>query len=184
MHASVTNVNVLDPWTFTGVLIGAMQPYAFSAMTMKTVGKAASDMMKECHRQFPSFVKGEQAPDYKRCIRISTKAPLREMIAPGMLVMLSPLVIGFCFGKDCASGLLTGALVSGIQMAISMSNTGGARGTWQSRVSVERKLCLELSGLDRIQAHPGYIGNLNVHGEHGRLVYQWIASFVLGTLEV
>merc|ERR1712139_387116 len=70
---------------------------------------------------------GEQAsPDYDRCIRISTEASLREMLAPGMLVILSPLVLGLSLGKNCVAGLLSGALVSGVQMAISMSNTGGA----------------------------------------------------------
>merc|ERR1719262_1360385 len=89
VRAGVTNVNVLDPWTFTGLLVGAMQPYAFSAMTMKSVGKAASDMVKECNRQFPSIVQQGATPEYERCIRISTEASLREMIAPGMLVMLT-----------------------------------------------------------------------------------------------
>merc|ERR1719281_1601992 len=93
---------------------------------MKSVGKAASDMVKECNRQFPSIVQQGARPEYELCIRISTEASLREMIAPGMLVMLSPLVAGFCFGKNCTAGLLAGALVSGVQMAISMSNTGGA----------------------------------------------------------
>ena len=119
-------MDILDPWAFTGLLYGAMMPYAFSAMTMKSVGKAANDMVAECMRQFPKIISGEIKPQYGRCIAISTEASLREMIAPGLLVLLSPLVAGICFGKNCTAGLLSGALVSGVQLAISMSNTGGA----------------------------------------------------------
>merc|ERR1712176_1080700 len=93
----------------------------------KSVGKAANDMVKECLQQFPKIMGPEQmAPDYEKCIRISTKASLREMIAPGALVILSPLVAGLGFGKNTCAGLLSGALVSSVQLAISMSNTGGA----------------------------------------------------------
>lgn len=103
-----------------------MMPYAFSALTMKSVGKAANDMVSECMRQFPKIISGEIKPEYSKCIAISTDASLREMVAPGLLVILSPVVAGICFGKNCTAGLLSGALVSGVQMAISMSNTGGA----------------------------------------------------------
>jgi len=119
------NVNILDPWVFTGLLFGAMMPYAFAAWTMKSVGVAANDMVKECHRQFPEIFKGK-APDYERCIKISTEASLREMLAPGALVIFSPMVAGIGFGKNACAGLLTGALCSSVQLAISMSNTGGA----------------------------------------------------------
>jgi len=126
VRASITAVDILDPWTFTGLLYGAMMPYAFSAMTMKSVGKAADDIVKECMRQFPKIVNEGAKPEYNRCIAISTEASLREMIAPGALVILSPLVAGVVFGKNCTAGLLAGGLVSGVQLAISMSNTGGA----------------------------------------------------------
>lgn len=126
VRADITIVDILEPWTFSGLLYGAMMPYWFSAMTMKSVGEAASDMVKECFQQFPKILSGEMRPDYQRCISISTEASLREMIAPGALVILSPLVAGVCFGKNCTAGLLSGALVSGVQLAISMSNTGGA----------------------------------------------------------
>merc|ERR1719213_371477 len=101
-------------------------PYAFAAMTMKSVGKAANEMVKECLEQFPKIMNEGQAPDYERCIRISTEASLREMIRPGLLVILSPLVAGLGFGKNACAGLLSGALVSSVQLAISMSNSGGA----------------------------------------------------------
>merc|ERR1712070_366285 len=101
-------------------------PYAFAAMTMKSVGKAANEMVKECLEQFPKIMNEGATWDYERCIRISTNASLKEMIAPGALVILSPLVAGLGFGKNTCAGLLSGALVSSVQLAISMSNTGGA----------------------------------------------------------
>merc|ERR1719188_2311317 len=93
---------------------------------MTSVGYAAQDMVEECRQQFKAILHEGAQPDYQRCIVISTNASLKEMIAPGLLVMLSPLIAGVMFGKNCTAGLLTGALVSGVQMAISMSNTGGA----------------------------------------------------------
>merc|ERR1711977_34570 len=126
VRAGVDDVNILDPWVFTGLLFGAMMPYAFAAWTMKSVGMAANDMVKECMEQFPKIINGEMQPDYQRCILISTEASLREMLAPGALVILSPLVAGFGFGKNATAGLLSGAMVSSVQLAISMSNTGGA----------------------------------------------------------
>merc|ERR1719201_1561810 len=126
VRAGVNDVNILDPWVFTGLLFGAMMPYAFAAWTMKSVGMAANDMVKECMEQFPKIINGEMQPDYQRCILISTEASLREMLAPGALVILSPLVAGFGFGKNATAGLLSGAMVSSVQLAISMSNSGGA----------------------------------------------------------
>ncbi|KFG46504.1 V-type H(+)-translocating pyrophosphatase VP1 [Toxoplasma gondii GAB2-2007-GAL-DOM2] len=126
VRAHITAVDVLDPWTFTGLLFGAMMPYAFSAMTMKSVGIAASDMVQECLQQFPLIIQGNIEPQYKRCIEISTRASLHEMIAPGALVICAPVAAGMMFGKNCTAGLLAGALVSGIQLAISASTSGSA----------------------------------------------------------
>jgi H(+)-translocating pyrophosphatase len=126
VRAEVTEVDILDPWVFTGLLFGAMMPYAFAAWTMKSVGQAANEMVKECLEQFPKIMNEGMTPDYEKCIRISTQASLREMLAPGALVILSPLVAGLGFGKNCCAGLLSGALVSSVQLAISMSNSGGA----------------------------------------------------------
>merc|ERR1711876_168492 len=92
----------------------------------KSVGMAANEMLKECLPQFPGIINEGKKPDYDKCIKISTDASLREMIAPGLLVILSPLVAGFGFGKNTCAGLQSGALVSSVQLAISMSNTGGA----------------------------------------------------------
>lgn len=127
-------VDILQPFQFAGLLVGAMLPYWFSAMTMKAVGIAAQDMVEEVKRQFltvPVDANGRKnfdsyKPDYTRCVEISTKASLQKMVAPGALVMLSPLITGFFFGVEALAGLLAGALVSGVQMAISASNTGGA----------------------------------------------------------
>mmetsp|Transcript_11614 Transcript_11614/g.38182 ORF Transcript_11614/g.38182 Transcript_11614/m.38182 type:complete len:740 (+) Transcript_11614:113-2332(+) len=124
-------VNVLEPLTFASILIGANLPYWFSAMTMKSVGLAAAEMVKEVQRQFQANPKlldptSDAEPDYDACILISTQASLREMMAPAALVMLAPLVAGTFFGVNAVFGLLTGGLVSGVQLAVSMSNSGGA----------------------------------------------------------
>jgi inorganic pyrophosphatase len=126
--AEEDGVDILQPFQFAGLLVGAMLPYWFSAMTMKSVGKAALDMVVEVRAQFkiPGVLQGTTKPDYARCVAISTAASLREMIAPGALVMLTPIIVGFLFGVKALAGLLAGALVSGVQMAISASNTGGA----------------------------------------------------------
>ena len=125
---AIKNIEINDPWIFCSLLLGAMLPYAFSAMTMKSVGKAAQEMIDEVRRQFkdPKIKNGEVEPDYEKCIQISTTASLKEMIMPGVLVMATPIVLGVCFHPLLVAGLLPGALLSGVQLAISMSNTGGA----------------------------------------------------------
>merc|ERR1712039_635590 len=115
VRAEVKTVDILNPWVFTGLLFGAMMPYAFAAMTMKSVGKAANEMVKECLEQFPNIINHGAKPDYEKCIRISTQASLKGMIAPGALVIFSPLVAGLGFGKNTCAGLLSGALVSSVQ---------------------------------------------------------------------
>lgn len=120
-------VNVLEPLQFAGLTVGAMLPYAFTAMTMKAVGKAAQSMITEIARQdSEGLIREGVEPDYAKCIAISTQASLREMIAPGLMVILTPIVVGLFFGPRGVAGLLAGSIVSGIQMAISQSNSGGA----------------------------------------------------------
>jgi len=135
VDVDLSGVNVLEPITFAFLLIGSMIPYWFAALTMKSVGKAAGEMVEEVKRQFSltdsqgkTILTGstEIKPDYDRCISISTKSSLKEMIAPGALVIGSPLVAGTFFGVQAVFGLLTGSLVSSVQLAISMSNSGGA----------------------------------------------------------
>lgn len=129
----IKDVDILRAFPFAGLLFGAMIPYWFSAMTMKSVGVAAFDMVKEVERQLDvntetgRFIRqGKMDPDYAACIAISTQASLREMIAPGALVIATPILVGFLFGVECLAGVLAGNLVSGVQIAISASNTGGA----------------------------------------------------------
>ncbi|CAM9936402.1 unnamed protein product [Ectocarpus sp. 12 AP-2014] len=124
-------VNILQPLTFSFLVIGAMLPYWFSAMTMKAVGTAAMEMVQEVEIQFDENPRlldegTSERPDYQRCIAISTRAALKYMVPPGALVMLAPLVAGTFFGVMAVCGLLTGGMASGVQVAISMSNTGGA----------------------------------------------------------
>lgn len=146
----VTTVNILKPWPFAGLLIGAMLPYWFTAMTMKAVGRAASEMVLEVQTQWAQnpdiLIAGNGIePNYDRCISISTEASLKAMFAPGALVMLSPLVMGFLFGVQALAGMLAGALVSGVQMAISQSNTGGA---WDNAKKYIEKGTLKKKGTD------------------------------------
>jgi K(+)-stimulated pyrophosphate-energized sodium pump len=122
-------MSLLDPVVYTSLFIGAVLPFLFTAMTMKSVGKAAFDMIEEVRRQFktiPGIMEGTGEPDYAQCVAISTKAALREMIAPGVLIMGTPLVVGFLFGVEAVAGVLAGSLVAGGVLAIASSNSGGA----------------------------------------------------------
>ncbi|MED5240608.1 MAG: V-type H(+)-translocating pyrophosphatase [SAR324 cluster bacterium] len=123
------SINLLDPLVLTGLFVGAMLPFLFSAMTMKSVGKAAFDMIEEVRRQFktiPGIMEGTAEPDYEKCVGISTEAALREMIPPGILIMGTPLLVGFLFGVPAVAGILAGSLVSGGVLAIASANSGGA----------------------------------------------------------
>ncbi len=127
--APPVSVNLLDPVVYTSLFIGAVLPFLFTAMTMKSVGKAAFDMIEEVRRQFhtiPGIMEGTGDPDYERCVSISTKAALREMIAPGVLIMGTPILAGYLFGVSSVAGILAGSLVAGGVLAISSSNSGGA----------------------------------------------------------
>ncbi|MBT4582926.1 MAG: V-type H(+)-translocating pyrophosphatase [Gammaproteobacteria bacterium] len=122
-------MSLLEPLVFTFVFIGAVLPFLFSAMTMKSVGIAAFAMIEEVRHQFksiPGIIEGTGTPDYAKCVAISTQAALKEMIAPGILIMGSPIVIGFLFGVEAVAGMLIGSLVAGGVLAISSSNSGGA----------------------------------------------------------
>jgi len=139
-------VNLLSPVVFAFLMFGAMVPYWFSAMTMKSVGEAANAMVKEVARQWSEIAglaesagldfherneyraqgKPLTKPDYQACITIATQQSLKEMIAPGALVICTPILVGMFFGVEAVAGLLTGAISSSVQLAISMSNTGGA----------------------------------------------------------
>ena len=123
------NIYLNDPCVLVGLLIGAMLPYLFSAMTIGSVGRAANKMVEEVRSQFendPDILNGKSVPNYNRCIDISTRASLREMVAPGLLAILAPAVVGIVFGAAGLGGMLMGGLVSAIMLAVFMANAGGA----------------------------------------------------------
>lgn len=122
-------INLLDHKVIIGIFIGGMLTFLFSAFTMDSVSKAAYKMIEEVRRQFrekPGIMKGTEKPDYTSCVGISTKAALHEMLLPGLMAVLVPILVGVVLGVDALGGLLAGALVTGVLMAIFMSNAGGA----------------------------------------------------------
>ena len=127
--ANLSKIDLLDPNVVAGMLIGGMLPMLFSAMTMNSVGKAANQMIEEVRRQFhefPGIMEGTQKPDYAKCVDISTSAALKEMLLPGIIAVVSPIAVGLILGTEALGGLLAGSLVTGVLMAITMSNAGGA----------------------------------------------------------
>ncbi len=127
--AGITSVNLLNPEVVIGLLIGGCVPFFVAANTMSAVGRAAFKMVEEVRRQFreiPGIMEGTGEPDTARCVQISTSAALREMIIPGLVAVLVPLVVGFTLGREALGGVLGGATVTGILMALFMANAGGA----------------------------------------------------------
>ena len=127
--AELEFISLLDPIVIVGLFIGAMLPFLFSAFTMNSVGKAANQMIEEVRRQFredKGIMEGTSKPDYARCVDISTKAALIEMVAPGLMAIIAPLAVGIILGPASLGGLLAGALSSGVLLAIMMANAGGA----------------------------------------------------------
>jgi K(+)-stimulated pyrophosphate-energized sodium pump len=140
----ISSIDLMSPTVIVGLLIGAMLPFLFSAMTMNAVGSAAQDMIKEVRRQFkeiPGLREGKADADYARCVDISTRAALRQMIAPGLLAVFAPIAVGLSFkwleqavtgtsggtgGAEAVGGMLAGALASGVMLALYMANAGGA----------------------------------------------------------
>ena len=131
-YAAVTEleaISLLEPIVIIGLFIGAMLPFLFSAMTMNSVGKAANQMIEEVRRQFREdngIMEGTSKPDYANCVDISTKAALREMVIPGIMAIVAPLIVGIVLGPAALGGMLGGALSSGVLLAIMMANAGGA----------------------------------------------------------
>ncbi len=123
------SLNMLDKTMLPGVIIGAMMPYLFSALTMTAVGKAAYGIVLEVRRQFreiPGIMEGTSKPDYSTCVSISTRSALQQMIAPGVLAILVPLAVGWILGAEALAGMLIGAISSGFMLAVMMANSGGA----------------------------------------------------------
>ena len=128
-EVQLTAIDILTPNVVIGLLIGGMLPFAFSALTMNSVSKAANKMIAEVRRQFreiPGILEGTGRPDYTSCVSISTRAALHEMIVPGLMAVIAPLLVGLLFGPAALGGLLAGSLTTGVLLAIYMSNAGGA----------------------------------------------------------
>ncbi|OLU45602.1 sodium-translocating pyrophosphatase [Dubosiella newyorkensis] len=127
--ADLTVISLLQPGVLIGLLFGAMLPYFFTALTIRSVGKAANHMINEVRRQFkedPGIIEGTSKPDYAKCVDISTAAALKEMIVPGCIAIVSPILIGILLGCQGLGGMLIGALISAIMLAVFMANSGGA----------------------------------------------------------
>lgn len=125
----LTGIDISRPTVIAGTFIGGMLPFAFSALTMSAVGNAAGAMIDEVRRQFkeiPGIMEGKAEPEYARCVEISTGAALKEMIVPGLIAVVVPILVGLLLGAEALGGLQAGALVTGVLMAIFMSNAGGA----------------------------------------------------------
>ena len=122
-------INLLNPLTLVGVLLGGMLPFLFGALTMQSVGKAATQMVEEVRKQFrekKGILEGTEKPDYSACVEISTKAALTEMILPGILAIIVPLLTGLLLGTEALAGLIGGGVLAGVLLAIMMANAGGA----------------------------------------------------------
>jgi len=127
--AGLTSIDVMNAEVISGLLIGGMLPFLFSALAMEAVGKAAYRMVEEVRRQFreiKGLMEGKARPDYARCVDISTRGALQQMIVPGLMAVVVPLLVGFTLGREALAGLLAGSLLSGALMAITLANAGGA----------------------------------------------------------
>jgi K(+)-stimulated pyrophosphate-energized sodium pump len=128
-QAKITGIDISKPLVMAGVFVGGMLPYLFSSMAMNAVGEAAMEMIEEVRRQFreiEGLLEGKAKPDTARCVDISTSAAIKRMMLPGALAIVTPVVFGFVLGPEALGGLLAGVTVSGVLMAIFMSNAGGA----------------------------------------------------------
>ncbi len=125
----ISILNIYDSRVVVGLFIGGMLPFIFSSLTMRAVGKAAMGMVEEVRRQFrqiPGIMEGRNKPDYARCVDISTKAAIRELMLPGFIAVSAPLAVGFVFGPEALGGLLAGSIISGLLLAITMTTSGAA----------------------------------------------------------
>ena len=122
-------LDITNPMVLAGMFIGGILPFVFSSLTMSAVGDAAAEMIQEIRRQFREIVglrEGKATPDYARCITIATRAALKRMILPGLLAILVPVIVGFVLGPFALGGMLTGALLGSVSLALLMANAGGA----------------------------------------------------------
>ena len=132
-------LDLLEPKVLVGLLIGSVLPYVFSSMTMQAVGRAANSMIQEVRRQFreiPGIMEGTGKPDYAKAVDISTSGSLREMVLPGLLAVIAPILVGSLMGKDVLGGMLLGSIASGVLLAVTMANAGGAWDTAKKYVEL------------------------------------------------
>jgi K(+)-stimulated pyrophosphate-energized sodium pump len=125
----LTSIDIIQPTVVIGLFIGGGIPFLIASLTMTSVGKAAGIMVEEIRRQFkeiPGLMKGKGKPDSARCVDISTQAALKEMILPGLIAIVAPLLVGLILGKEALGGMLAGATLCGVLLALMMSNGGGA----------------------------------------------------------
>jgi K(+)-stimulated pyrophosphate-energized sodium pump len=160
-HIDISNARVLG-----GLFVGAMIPFLFSSLAINAVGKAAMSMVQEVRRQFreiPGIMEGTGQPQYDRCVAISTTAAIRQMVAPGAIALLSPVVVGFTFGPEVLGGLLAGTTVSGVLMAMFQSNAGGAwdnaKKSFESGVQVDGELVYKGSEAHRAAVTGDTVGD-------------------------
>ena len=127
--AGIDRIDIYKANVLAGLFVGGMIPFIFSALCIQAVGKAAMDMVQEVRRQFreiPGIMDYTAQPEYEKCVAISTKASIREMMLPGAIALITPVIVGFTFGPEVLGGLLAGVTVSGVLMGIFQSNAGGA----------------------------------------------------------
>ena len=203
-----TGLDLIDPMVVIGLFLGGILPFLVAAFTMTAVGKAAQGMVEEVRRQFreiPGIMDGTGKPDSARCVDISTKAALREMILPGMTAVLAPVVVGYFLGVEALGGLLAGATVTGVLMALFMANAGGAwdnakkyieagahggKGTDAHKAAVSgdtvgdpfkdtsgpsMNILIKLMSVVSLVLAPWFV---RVHGEAGSQVSTWITELV------
>ena len=126
---NLKSIDLKDPYVMVGLFIGGLLPFIFSALSIQAVSRAAEKMIEEVRRQFreiPGIMEGTGRPEYERCVDISTAAALREMVVPGIMAVLAPVLVGYLLGAAALGGMLGGSIVTGVVMAIVMSNSGGA----------------------------------------------------------
>ena len=205
-----TGLNLIDPMVVIGLFLGGILPFLVAAFTMTAVGKAAQGMVEEVRRQFreiPGIMEGTGKPDSARCVDISTKAALREMILPGMTAVLAPVVVGYFLGVEALGGLLAGATVTGVLMALFMANAGGAwdnakkyiekgahggKGTDAHKAAVSgdtvgdpfkdtsgpsMNILIKLMSVVSLVLAPWFV---SIHGEAGTQVSTWLTELLRG----
>lgn len=155
--AGINSIDIYKAEVLSMLFVGGMIPFIFSSLAIAAVGRAAMDMVKEVRRQFkeiPGIMEGKATPEYEKCVEISTRASIREMIAPGALAILSPAIVGFAFGPEALGGLLAGITVSGVLMGMFQNNAGGAwdnaKKSFEKGVEIEGKM--EYKGSDAHKA--------------------------------